>query len=170
MAGSTVLGGLRAVGKLEKAGEAIADSKKARKALARVAKAEEEVAEHTVPAVRPPLPSDAGSPGRHGAFKEAKRDLGIPRHQPPDRIYQEDMTDRFERKVLDADGKPIVTRNYEYTSPDGKQVVIQDHGAGHKFKDGAHGDQGPHFNVRPSDDTRHGVVDGTKPHYPFKRR
>jgi hypothetical protein len=25
---------------------------------------------------------------------------------------------------------------------------------------------GPHFNVRPQSDTRHGRVPGTKPHYP----
>jgi len=49
-------------------------------------------------------------------------------------------------------------------------VVIQDHSAGHSFgaPDGA-GDQGPHFNVRPADDTRNGSVLGTDPHYPFER-
>lgn len=169
-AGSIALGGLRTVGRLEKAGETISDSRKARKALARAEKVEEAVAEHPIPAVRPSTPSDAGLPGRHGAFKEAKREAGIPRHQAPDRVYQEEMTDRFGRKVRDEHGKPIVTRNYEYTRPDGTQVVIQDHRAGHQFKDGALGDQGPHFNVRPIDDTRHGEVDGTKPHYPFKRK
>ncbi len=166
-AGSIALGSLRTIGKLEKAEEALSDSKKARKAIAR---AEEAVAEHPIPAVRPSTLSDAGLPGRHGAFKEAKREAGIPKHQAPDRIYREEMSDRFERKVRDDNGKPIITRNYEYTRPDGTKVVIQDHSAGHQFKDGASGDQGAHLNIRPIYDTRHGQVEGTKPHYPFKRR
>ncbi|WP_374019573.1 HNH/endonuclease VII fold putative polymorphic toxin [Paenibacillus thiaminolyticus] len=28
---------------------------------------------------------------------------------------------------------------------------------------------GPHFNVRPTDNTRIGKVPGTKEHYPFKK-
>ena len=60
-----------------------------------------------------------------------------------------------------------VTAPTTYTTSDGKKVVIQDHSAGHKFNEGGKGDQGPHFNVRPSDNTRTGTVDGTKPHYNF---
>ncbi|MFN9132172.1 MAG: HNH/endonuclease VII fold putative polymorphic toxin [Phycisphaerales bacterium] len=42
---------------------------------------------------------------------------------------------------------------------------MQDHGAGHQFNDG--GTVGPHFNVRPSDNTKHGTVPATPPHYFF---
>jgi hypothetical protein len=43
-----------------------------------------------------------------------------------------------------------------------EQYEIQEHAPG-----GA-GDQGPHFNVRPIENPRHGVVPGTKPHYLFE--
>jgi len=75
------------------------------------------------------------------------------------------MTDKFGRSVLGPDGKPVMTREYTYTRPDGSQVVIQDHAAGHQFGEGGQGDQGPHFNVRPPEDTRSGKVPGTEPHY-----
>ncbi|PSV59404.1 hypothetical protein CTT35_15410 [Photobacterium damselae] len=32
-------------------------------------------------------------------------------------------------------------------------MVIQDHGAGHNFGQGGIGDQGPHFNIRPIENT-----------------
>lgn len=108
-------------------------------------------------------------PSRKGALKKAKRDAGIPRSQHPDRVDKGvPMTDKFGATVKNAEGKPIMTREYHYTRPDGQKVVIQDHGAGHQF--GAPkgvGDQGPHFNVRPGLDTRNGKVPGTAPHYPF---
>jgi len=44
------------------------------------------------------------------------------------------------------------------------KIVIQDHSAGH-----VKGGHGPHFNVRPADDTRNGQVPGTKPHYYFEK-
>jgi len=76
-------------------------------------------------------------------------------------------------QVLDENNQPVMTREYTFTRPDGSKVVIQDHGAGHKFKnkDGTedpNGQQGPHFNVRPEDRPRGGDVPGTKEHYPFK--
>ncbi|WP_199251859.1 HNH/endonuclease VII fold putative polymorphic toxin [Photobacterium damselae] len=46
-------------------------------------------------------------------------------------------------------------------------MVIQDHGAGHNFGQGGIGDQGPHFNIRPIENTRTGTVSGTLKHYPF---
>jgi hypothetical protein len=69
----SVVGGLRTAGKLEQAGEAISDSKKARKALARAAKAEQEVAEHAAPAVIPTTPSNARVHGAHTVEAEARR-------------------------------------------------------------------------------------------------
>ncbi|UTR16979.1 HNH/endonuclease VII fold putative polymorphic toxin [Salipaludibacillus sp. LMS25] len=41
---------------------------------------------------------------------------------------------------------------------------MQNHSAGHQK-----GSHGPHFNVRPIDNTRTGKVPGTKEHYPFKK-
>ena len=73
------------------------------------------------------------------------------------------------KAILGADGKPIMTREYTFTRPDGSKVVIQDHSAGHSFGQGGVGDQGPHFNVRPPENTRTGSVPGTQPHYPFDR-
>jgi hypothetical protein len=79
------------------------------------------------------------------------------------------MTRRDGSAVLGADGNPVMTREYTYTRPDGSKVVIQDHSAGHQFGKGSIGDQGPHFNVRPPENTRTGSVAGTSEHYPFKR-
>src|SRR5581483_1838478 len=105
--------------------------------------------------------------GRSGAFRAAKRDAGIPMGQQPDSLNYVDMTDRNGTKILGDDGLPIRTREYTYTRPDGSQVIIQDHSAGHTFGQGGVGDQGPHFNVRPPDNTRTGNVPGTLNHYPF---
>jgi hypothetical protein len=57
-----------------------------------------------------------------------------------------------------------MTREYTYTRPDGSRVIIQDHSAGHS-RSGGVGNQGPHFNVRPPENTRTGNVPGTKDHY-----
>ncbi|WP_221395234.1 HNH/endonuclease VII fold putative polymorphic toxin [Dyadobacter sp. NIV53] len=45
------------------------------------------------------------------------------------------------------------------------KVVIQDHSAGHTQFGGEAAK--PHFNVRPSENTRTGTVPGTNAHYPF---
>lgn len=107
--------------------------------------------------------------GRSGALNQAKQDLGIPRAQHPDSVSMVKMTRRDGSSVLGADGHPIRSREYTYTRPDGSKVVVQDHSAGHQFGQGGVGDQGPHFNVRPLNDTRNGSVPGTRDHYPFKR-
>ncbi|MBI1906571.1 MAG: PAAR/RHS domain-containing protein [Rhodocyclales bacterium] len=103
--------------------------------------------------------------GRSGALNEAKRDLGIPRFQHPENVARVPLTDRNGKAILGADGKPIMTREYTYTMPDGGKVVVQDHSAGHKFGEGGVGDQGSHFNVRPPENTRTGSVPGAQDHY-----
>jgi RHS repeat-associated protein len=105
--------------------------------------------------------------GRSGAFRAAKRDLGIPMAQQPIRVQREFMTERTGTKILTPDGRPIKTREYLFARSDGTKIVIQDHSAGHNFGEGGIGDQGPHFNVRPIDKTRTGHVDGALSHYPF---
>jgi hypothetical protein len=77
------------------------------------------------------------------------------------------MTDRDGKAILGSDGKLIMTREYTFTRLDGSNVVIEDHFDGHNF--GGVGDQGPHFNVRPPENTRTGKVSGTQPHYPFEK-
>lgn len=115
---------------------------------------------------------------RCGALGQAKRDLGIPRNQQPDMVVRPNgtrgqynsvpMTDRNGRSVLGTNGRPIMTREYQYTRSDGSRVIIQDHSAGHQFGGaGGVGDQGPHLNTRPINDTRNGSVPGTQEHYPF---
>jgi RHS repeat-associated protein len=108
-----------------------------------------------------PIPAGLG---RSGALGSAKRDLGIPRAQHPDAVTKVPMTSGG-KSVLGLDGKPVMTREYIYTRPDGTKVVIQDHSAGHKFGQKGVGDQGPHFNVRPPENTRTGSVPGTQNHY-----
>lgn len=76
------------------------------------------------------------------------------------------MTDRNGSDILNDQGKPIWTREYQYTRNDGSKVIIQDHSAGHKFLDGV-GNQGSHFNIRPIKNTRTGKLDGTLEHYNY---
>ena len=78
------------------------------------------------------------------------------------------MTSRGGCPVI-CEGKRVETREYLFTREDGTQIVIQDHRAGHQFGEGGVGDQGPHFNVRPADETRNGTVPGTATHYPFEK-
>jgi hypothetical protein len=77
------------------------------------------------------------------------------------------VTDQSGRQVIGADGKPETSREYTHTTGSGDKVVIQDHSQGHTFSDGT--TVGPHFNVRPANDTRNGQVPGTEPHYPYKK-
>ncbi|WP_240474073.1 HNH/endonuclease VII fold putative polymorphic toxin [Salinivibrio socompensis] len=79
------------------------------------------------------------------------------------------MTDSSGSPILGENGKPIWTREYQFTRGDGSKVVIQDHSAGHYYGENGIGDQGAHFNVRPIENTRTGKVAGTLPHYDFKR-
>ena len=114
---------------------------------------------------------DALDMSRKGSFNDAKRDLGIPKSQHPDKIngkqYEKKaMTDRNGNTILGKDGKPITTREYTFSKTDGSKSIIQDHSAGHKQFDGKAAK--PHFNVRPPENTRTGKVPGTKDHYPIK--
>lgn len=76
LAVSIVTGGLGR-GALRLADEA-ADVGKLSKTARSAAKVRESLAEHLSPAVRPKAGSTARIPGRHGAFRQAKRDAGIP--------------------------------------------------------------------------------------------
>jgi hypothetical protein len=107
-------------------------------------------------------------PGRHGAFRQAKRDAGIPSHQHPDRVEAVPLEDRFRNRIRDDRGNDISTREYHFSPPGKEPVIIQEHTAGHRFGQGGVGDQGPHFNVRPAAKPRTGSVSGTQEHYPFK--
>ncbi|AMN79666.1 RHS repeat-associated core domain-containing protein [Pseudomonas azotoformans] len=127
-------------------------------------------------------PNEPSAPevSRNGAFKQAKADAGIPRAQHPDAVLDPrlgtmrqyshvSMRDQQKNEILDARGKPVMTREYEFTRADGSKVLIQDHGAGHKFSapDGK-GDQTAHFNLRPKNRPRNGKLDGARDHYYFK--
>src|SRR5690625_525673 len=105
--------------------------------------------------------------GRNGAFRRAKRDAGIPKGKQPDAVNRVEMRKaEYEggHVVKDKNGKVIMTREYVYTNNNGQKVIIQDHSAGH-----LKGGQGPHYNVRPVENTRTGRVLGTWEHYPFQK-
>jgi RHS repeat-associated protein len=114
-----------------------------------------------------PLGLSPCTPGtsRREAFRQAKRDAGVPNSAVPS-VSRTPMTDKWGDPVLDANKQRIMTREYTYTRPDGSKVMIQDHAAGHHYPGGV-GNQGPHFNVRPIENTRTGHVPGTRDHYPF---
>ncbi len=102
---------------------------------------------------------------RRDAFRSAKRDSGIPTGQHPSRVERVPMTDRNGNRILDENNQPVMSREYHYDRSDGREIVIQEHSAGHQFGEGGVGDQGPHFNVRPAENTRTGSVPGTDDHY-----
>ncbi|WP_165857447.1 RHS repeat-associated core domain-containing protein [Marinobacter sp. JSM 1782161] len=114
--------------------------------------------------IDPPLPS------RRAAFREAKRDLGIPQSQNPEEVNRVPLTDSNGHSILGEDYMPVMTREYIFRRSDNSQIVIQDHSAGHEFGDGGAGDQGPHFNVRPIQNTRTGSVSGTRAHYEWSSK
>lgn len=104
---------------------------------------------------------------RRGAFKEAKRDAGIPVVQQPFDVKTEPMRTAAHEGghvIKDKQGNVIYTREYYFKNNKGETIIIQDHSAGHEK-----GGQGPHFNVRPSDNPRTGSIDGTKDHYEFNK-
>ncbi len=103
----------------------------------------------------------------NGYREIAKRDAGIPKGQQPKAVNRVDMRTAAHEGghvIKDSSGNVISTREYVYTNKDGRKIVIQDHSAGH-----VKGGQGPHFNVRPSGNTRTGKVPGRKEHYPFNK-
>ncbi|QGA47884.1 RHS repeat-associated core domain-containing protein [Pseudomonas brassicacearum] len=124
----------------------------------------------------PPLPELS----RHGAFRQAKLDAGVPKTQQPDLIYDATtgkthqysyarMTDKSGESVLTSEGKPILAREYQFTRPDGSKVIVQDHSAGHQYKQpGNRGDQKAHFNLRPIENKRTGKINNANDHYYFK--
>jgi hypothetical protein len=156
--------------KMEKAGEAAAGAAKKGQQAARAGHTAREVAEHPRPAVVPSATADQQIPGRHGAFRQAKRDAGIPQNQHPERIERPELWDgQTKKKVLDSQGRPVKTREFVYTRPsDGRKITIQDHSARHQYGEGGRGDQGPHFNVRPYGES-HTTLPGAQEHYPFKK-
>ena len=87
-----------------------------------------------------PLNLSPPGAGRKGAFREAKRQSGIPITQQPNRVLQN----------LDRRGNPQPGKIYEFKVPakDGgtKTVRIRDDAGGHDFGKGDSQNRGAHFN------------------------
>ena len=110
--------------------------------------------------------SATGTKGsRRKAMTSLKKDAKIPRSQQSSKVAKVKMTDGNGKTVKNSDGKVVNTTEYTHTTTDGNKVVIQDHSAGH-----TKGNQGPHLNVRPAENTRTGKVEGTKSHYEFDKK
>lgn len=101
---------------------------------------------------------------RGAAFSQAKRDAKVPRNQHPEKVEHVPMTDRNNNPLFDENHQMIMTREYHYTTTEGKKIVIQEHTAAHAGATRAAGGMA-HFNVRPVDDLRTGRVPGTAAHY-----
>jgi RHS repeat-associated protein len=99
---------------------------------------------------------------RSDAFRQAKRDADVPMSQQPRVITRPELTENGQ--TIMRNGRPVLTRQYEFRNTSGEPVFIQDHSWGHTI-DG----RGPHFNVRPLDNLRTGHFDGTHGHYNFSR-
>ncbi|WP_265434849.1 HNH/endonuclease VII fold putative polymorphic toxin, partial [Aeromonas salmonicida] len=111
---------------------------------------------------------------RRDAFRQAKRDAGIPMSQQPKSITRPDLEDGYGNKVLGADGMPVKTRQYEFLNTKGESVFIQEHSLGHSKATPQHGLE-PHFNVRPADPVTGLAIDNKTPsnvhgHYNFLKK
>ncbi|MBP2337383.1 RHS repeat-associated protein [Saccharothrix coeruleofusca] len=112
-------------------------------------------------------PTHKTLPSRNAAFREAKRDLGIPMGRQPVEVNKVPMTDRNGSQVMDGNGRRVMTREYTFEQDGGNLVIIQDHSYGHRFGEGGVGDQGAHLNVRPHENPRTGKIPGTAQHYEY---
>lgn len=111
-------------------------------------------------------PAGGTPPGRRGAFRAAKRDLGLPMSTQPTKVMRTNLLDASGNVIPGKYGVPLTSREYVFSGAqpgffkdkiakeihelgaDG--VVLQDHSHGHKFGGNGLGDQGPHFNSRPN--------------------
>jgi hypothetical protein len=101
------------------------------------------------------------------AFRMAKIDAGVARSQQPILTRNVALTYQNGKAIITANGRALMSREYIFRNQYGNTVVIQRHGYGHSFSGGV--TEPPHFNVRPIEDLRHGVVMGTKSHYYFEK-
>ena len=100
---------------------------------------EPEVASESLLAARgakPPNMSPAGA-SRRGAFREAKRQSGVPVSQQPNRVTPN----------VDKRGNAQPGRTYEFDQGPGRdRTRIRDDAAGHDFGPNEPQNRGPHFN------------------------
>ncbi len=122
-----------------------------------------------------------GAVSKNAAFRQAKRDAGIPVSAQPVRTTKvEDYLDPLtDVAIKNEKGVPVKVKVYTYqtTAKTGvnsatkeipKEIVIQEHQLGHYYGPGESGNQSPHFNVRPLEKPKNGKVEGTNEHYYFK--
>ena len=93
---------------------------------------------------RPPSLTPEGA-GRSGAFRQAKRDAGIPVSQQPVEVLP-----NVDRRGVPQPGRQYV---YELPAPGGgtRRVTIRDDAAGHVYIDDPFQNRGPHFNTPNGD-------------------
>lgn len=103
---------------------------------------------------------------RRDAFRQAKRDAGIPMNQHPSKIDKVDLGDGYGNRVIGDNGLPVQTREYHFKNNKGESIIIQEHSHGHTKATTGHGAD-PHFNVRPYDNPSTGNVSNTHGHYNF---
>lgn len=80
-------------------------------------------------------------------------------NQQPKSITRPDLLDGGNNKILDANGLPVKTRQYEFTGNKGQSVFLQEHSLGHMKATSGHGAE-PHFNLRPANNLNTGSVPG----------
>ena len=107
---------------------------------------------------------------RRDAFRQAKRDAGIPNNQQPFKRTKVDLTEKVNgipQKKYDNKGMPIQVRQTHFKNAKGKEIIIQEHSLGHTKATPGDPAAKPHFNVRPSSNPETGSVKGTHGHYNF---
>ncbi|KWF78107.1 hypothetical protein WL93_25635 [Burkholderia diffusa] len=106
---------------------------------------------------------------RRSSLRDIRRQLGIPLSQQPISQQMVPLTDSSGNWFIGDNVEPVMARELTY-QVGGKNVVIQDHSAGHIFGEGGIGDQPSHHNVRPEENTRTGKIRGMDDHYYFDCR
>ncbi len=91
--------------------------------------------------------------GRRVAFRETKRDSGIPVSQQPVDI----------RPNIDNQGNPQFGKQYVFKNDKGEGVIIRDDAGGHIYSEKPDHDRGRHFN-----DPNDGHYDYKGDTYPYK--
>ncbi|EJN6958654.1 RHS domain-containing protein [Photobacterium damselae] len=87
---------------------------------------------------------------RREAFRQAKKDAGIPMSSQANKVKNVDLTDANGNPILDSSYNVISTREYHFESIYNEKVVIQEHSLGHSDYPNSASSR-PHFNVREYD-------------------
>ena len=102
---------------------------------------------------------------RRDAFRQAKRDAGIPLSHSPYLTLKTKLKDGYGDYHY-SEGRIVYTRDYYFLNIKGERLIIQDHSHGHSKAMPLRGAEA-HFNVRPIINPTTGNFKGAHGHYNY---